>query len=194
MRMLCDACRQHVDFSSLDYSAVKERTIQILKEQGTEPSLLKDLEDDFEKYRQAVELSKTHKRVDICPSFDGGVSALNISDRLLKELEYEADIKVWGDNDEGERPTADVYASAAVGCEICSRLCSIMAEIPDFETEGLQSWLELEVVSLMPKALRFLLQGPPRDHQFHTFKILPCHRGTGRTGRCIYIGVNALFD
>jgi hypothetical protein len=193
--MLCDACRKHFDFSGLDYeySAVKERTIRILKEQGTKPSLLIDLEDDLEEYRKAVELSKTHKRVDICPWFDGDVSALNISDRLLEELGYKTDIQVWDANYGSDRPTADVYASAAAGCEICSRLCSIIAEIPDFETEGLESWLELEVVSLMPKALRFLFQRTSED-QFHTFEILPCHGGTGRIGHYMYIGGNPLFD
>lgn len=170
--MLCQACQRHFDFSQLDYSSVKERTITILEEEGIEPSLTKSLEDDLEEYREALQLSKSHKRVDICPWYNGNLSALNLSDSLFEKLQYDNEIQVWGANLEEERPTADVHASASAGCEICMRLCAIIAEIVDYEIQGLESRLELEIINLMPRNLRLLLQGPV-EHQYISMHILP---------------------
>jgi hypothetical protein len=164
--MLCDNCQLHFDLSSQDYAQVKAETISSLRNSSADASLLELLETDLNDYRDARQLSQSHKRVDICPWVSPDSLPSDLSD-IRKEMKY-CELPIW----KMLRLGNDFKESVKRECEMCIRILEAIQSL-DFELDLVitESWLILEPITLLPSAVKILLEENYLEHKFLEFNI-----------------------
>jgi hypothetical protein len=143
--MLCGNCQLHFDFSSQDYSSVKDATISSLRKLGADPSLLEYLETDLKKYQHARGLSQSDSRADICPWIPESFS-LNVPENVREKLQ-DHEFSIW----EMRRLKKNSNDSLDEECEMCLRILEAIKCLgfdPNALTLG--SSLVLEPLTLLP--------------------------------------------